>query len=265
MQAAINQQDTEDKQIMNTPTYPVIAGLFLITTYGSSAALADDVNCPPDLGAVTIDGNVLVAAPCRLDGTTVKGNVHLYAGGSLIARNADIDGNIQAENADYIDVIDSFVNGSIQLDDLVGDISNVTNSEINGNIQLKDNRSRLEISGNTVGADIQAFDNSGGVDISDNTVNGNLQCKSNDPAPTGANNQVSGNKEDQCANLSASSGSTDSSGSTGGSSNNNAADGNTNQATDSGGGAFGPFVLLLGFIVLLRRRTAVCQRSLRLV
>lgn len=98
---------------MNTHFYPAIAALFLIAAYGTPTALADDVNCPPDLGAVTIDGNVLVAAPCRLDGTTVKGNAHLYAGGSLIARNADIDGNIQAENADYIDVVDSFVNGSI--------------------------------------------------------------------------------------------------------------------------------------------------------
>ena len=219
-------------------------GANLLSVHLSSTALADDVNCPPNLGDVTIDGNVLVAAPCRLDGTTVKGNVHLYAGGSLIARNADIDGNIQAENSDFIDVVDSHIGGSIQLDDLVGDLTSVTNSTIDGNIQLKDNRSRLEITGNTVGADIQAFSNSGGVDFSDNVVDGNLQCKSNNPAPTGGNNRVEGNKEDQCANLSS-----------GGSS---ATAGNVEQPSSSGGGAVGPFGLLLGTLALMciRRRAA---------
>lgn len=166
-----------------------------------ATALAEDVHCPPNLGNVTIDGNVLIAAPCRLDGTTVIGNVHLYAGGSLIARGARIGGNIQAENSDFIDVDESEIDGSIQLDDLVGDLSRVTRSEIGGSIQLKDNRSRLELDDNDVGADIQAFSNSGGVVITDNVVDGNLQCKTNSPAPAGGNNRVSGNKEDQCSNL----------------------------------------------------------------
>ncbi|HLU06650.1 MAG TPA: hypothetical protein VKZ91_08850, partial [Woeseiaceae bacterium] len=77
---------------------------------------ADDVDCPPELGAVTIDGNVLVAAACAMDGTSVTGNIELYAGGSLVARNVDVEGNIQAEDADYVDVMESEVDGSIQLD-----------------------------------------------------------------------------------------------------------------------------------------------------
>jgi len=167
----------------------------------AGAASADDVHCPPDLGAVTVDGNVLVAAPCRLDGTVVKGNVHIYAGGSLVARGADIDGNIQAETGDFVDVADSRVGGSVQLDDLVGDLSVVTTSTVDGNIQLKGNRSRLEIVDNVVGADVQGFSNTGGLLIADNRIDGNLQCKENDPAPVGGNNDVSGNKEDQCADL----------------------------------------------------------------
>jgi hypothetical protein len=166
-----------------------------------ATVLADDVHCPPHLGNVTIDGNVLVAAPCRLEGTTVKGNVHLYAGGSLIARDARIDGSIQAENSDFVDVADTRVNGSVQLDNLVGDASIVRRSTVGGSIQLKSNRSRLEVLDNIVSADVQAFSNSRGVVIAGNTVDGNLQCKSNDPAPAGGNNRVSGNKEDQCANL----------------------------------------------------------------
>lgn len=167
-----------------------------------TALLADDVHCPPDLGSVTIDGNVLVAAACRLNGTTVNGNVHLYAGGSLIARgNTRIGGSIQAENADFIDVADARVNGNIQLDDLVGDRSIITRSTVGGSIQLNSNRSRLEVLGNMVNADVQAFSNTGGVIVADNVIDGNLQCKSNDPPPAGGNNRVQGNKEDQCANL----------------------------------------------------------------
>jgi len=125
---------------------------------------------------VTIDGNVLVAAPCRLERTTVKGNVHLYAGGSLVARWARIIGSIQAENADFINVADTDVNGDIQLDDLVGDLSRVERSTVGGSIQLKDNRSRLEVLTTDVVGDVQAFSNVGGVVIADNVIDGNLQC-----------------------------------------------------------------------------------------
>lgn len=169
--------------------------------FGHAPASADDVHCPPRLGAVSIDGNVLVAAACVLDGTTVRGNVHLYAGGSLTATNARIVGNIQAERADFVDVSGGSIGGSVQLDNLVGDVSVVENAAIGGSVQLKSNRSRIEVAGNDVGADIQAFSNSGGVLILGNVVDGNLQCKENSPLPVGGNNRVHGNKEDQCANL----------------------------------------------------------------
>jgi len=177
------------------------AGL-LVLAAASGPARGDDVSCPPSLGNVTIDGNVLVAAPCRLDGTTVIGNVHLYAGGSLVARDGvRIGGSIQGENADFIDLADTRVDGSIQLDNLVGDRSIVNRSSVGGSIQVKANRSRIEIVGNTIDADIQAFQNRGLAVIADNVVGGNLQCKENDPQPAGGNNVVEGNKEDQCASL----------------------------------------------------------------
>jgi cytoskeletal protein CcmA (bactofilin family) len=182
-----------------------VAGFFIVFTVLAgfpTSASADDVHCPPLLGNVTIDGNVLIAAPCRLDGTTVKGNVHLFAGGSLISRvGTRIEGSVQAENSDFIDVADTHVNGNIQLDNLVGDRSIVNRSTIGGSIQLTSNRSRLEVVSNTVNADVQAFSNTGGVIIADNVIDGNLQCKSNNPPPAGGNNRVQGNKEDQCANL----------------------------------------------------------------
>jgi cytoskeletal protein CcmA (bactofilin family) len=168
---------------------------------GGGGTISGDVYCPPNLGAVTVDGNVLITSACRLDGTRVKGNVLLYSGGSLVGRSVRVEGNIQAERADFVDVEASRVVGDIQLDGLVGDRGRVAGNDVGGNIQLKDNRSRLEVQGNGVGGDVQAFTNTGGVLISDNGIGGNLQCKSNDPAPVGGNNRVSGNQEDQCANL----------------------------------------------------------------
>jgi hypothetical protein len=229
----------------------MLGGLLAASTLLPVAALADDVNCPPNLGNEEVDGNVLIAASCRLDGTTVKGNVLLYAGGSLVAVDATIRGNIQAENADFIDVDNTEVIGSIQLDNMVGDVSNVRGSRIDGSIQLKSNRSRLEIQDNTVNADVQAFSNIGGVLIEDNVIDGNLQCKENSPAPVGGNNRVSGNKEDQCENLTPEGGVAVGAG---------AVSGGTSEATDSAGGAgsLGPIALLLlllcGIVSQMRRR-----------
>ncbi len=167
----------------------------------SMPAVADDVYCPRNLGNVTVDGNVLISGACRMEGTHVKGNIHIYTGGSLIARDIRIEGSVQTERANFVDIRTSQINGSIQLDDMVGDTSIVSGSGIGAAIQLNNNLGRLEILGNEVNADIQAFSNRGGVIIEQNVVDGNLQCKSNQPAPSGGGNRVGGNKEDQCANL----------------------------------------------------------------
>jgi len=245
----------------------VIAGALVVLGGFHAAAMADDVHCPPDIGSVTIDGNVLVAAPCQLDGTTVKGNVLLYAGGSLVAVGGRIIGNLQAENADFIDVADIDVNGDIQLDDLVGDASRVERSTVGGSIQLKDNRFRLEVLDNDVTGDVQAFSNVGGVVIADNVIDGNLQCKSNSPPPAGGNNRVAGNKEDQCANLTpesdggpAPAGPSPSSSSATGTGSQQAA---SNGGGGGGGGAMGPVTASLMLLMLLLRQWYRLRRESR--
>lgn len=240
---------------MRTNRIETSVGLWLVLSFLISApVLADDFPCTPDFGAETVDGNILIADACHLDGTTVKGNVILFAGGSLTAINARIDGNIQADTANFIEVENTLVNGGVQgvlgdvqLDAMVGDLSYVRDSTIQGSIQLKANRSRLELQRNFVGGDLQAFDNTGGVLIESNIIDGNLQCKSNSPEPVGADNQVAGNKEDQCANLAP-----ESAGDSAGAS--TAASSGT-----SGGGALAPFFLVsllaLGLLRELRNRS----------
>jgi hypothetical protein len=167
----------------------------------SPFAFADDYPCPPNRGAVTIDGNIVVKGICNLNGTRVKGNVLVYSGGTLTATGARIDGNVQAENANAVSVKGSYVDGDIQLDGTKGSPSYINNNTVKGNIQLKSNRRSMIVRSNVVDGDVQAFSNTGGVTIRGNTIDGNLQCKSNKPAPRGGNNRVSGNKEDQCRRL----------------------------------------------------------------
>lgn len=297
---------------MKRKTRVTLAGVGFIL---SAAAMADDVHCPANLGAVEIDGNVLIAAPCRLDGTTVKGSVELFAGGSLVAVDAVIIGNIQATTADFVDVDRTEVGGSVQLDDMVGTVNSITNSAVNGSVQQSSSLSRLEVlgsvvgsdiqafsnssavivddneiegsvqledvsggasavtnssvnggiqllsnatgldvSGNTVGADIQGFSNSGGLLIENNTVDGNLQCKENDPAPTGGNNRVSGNKEDQCENLVSGTGGAGTAPSAGSVSQAPSSSSLGESAVDdSGGGTTGPLTAMLLLVLTVGR------------
>jgi hypothetical protein len=167
---------------------------------GAPSAWADDYPCPPNRGAVTIDGNIVVRGTCTLNGTNVKGNVLMYSG-TLRVVGANIDGSIQVKNGSSVRVENTLVKGDIQLEKLAGATSVMLRNSVDGNIQMKQNRKYLDVRANRVGADIQAFSNTGGLRIANNSVDGNLQCKSNTPAPTGSGNIVSGNKEDQCRRL----------------------------------------------------------------
>lgn len=173
--------------------------LALTLTFGASVAQAGDVVCAPNLGPVTVDGNVIVRNSCTLAGTVVKGNVLVQPGGILIARYADVDGNVQADAARRVVLRHVAVKGDVQLKGTTasGDTS-IDNSFVGGNVQMESNRSPLLVVQNFVDGDVQAFSNRGGVRIGGNTIGGNLQCKSNVPAPIGGGNVVGGNKEDQC-------------------------------------------------------------------
>lgn len=167
----------------------------------SSVVEGGDVTCQGLLGAVTVD-NLYVpqGATCALDGTRVQGTIKVETGASLTARQITVFGNIQAEGANYIEVLaGSSVGGSIQIKQ--SGAARIENTAVNGDIQFESNNSILNVSGNQVGGNVQVFKNAGGAAIANNAINGNLQCKENDPAPAGGNNSVQGSKEDQCAGL----------------------------------------------------------------
>jgi hypothetical protein len=177
----------------------VLAAVALYTC-GASAL---DSNCPLDIGDVTVDGNIQIAAPCKLTGTEVSGDVTLFAGGSLIARDVRIRGSLNGNRADFLDMERSRVDGNVRLEELVGDESTIEGNDIRGNLVLISNRSRLEILNNEIRKSLQATGNAGGLLISGNLIDRNLECAGNTPTPFGIGNRVDGDRKGQCEQLQA--------------------------------------------------------------
>lgn len=167
----------------------------------AAPASAEERVCRGTIGATTVDNlRVPQYATCVLLGTRVKGTVKIEFNATLRAEDIVVIGNVQAENAKSVRVLDgSRVGGSVQVKQGGGAV--VSDSRIEGDIQYDSNSAMLRALRNRVGGSVQAFQNVGGLEIRRNTIDGNLQCKANSPPPTGGGNIVGGNKEDQCARL----------------------------------------------------------------
>ncbi len=175
-----------------------VAGLLLFVTTPVSA---EEKTCTGTLTNITVDNlRVPQNASCTLIGTKVKGTIKVEAGARLLAEDVNVIGNVQAENAHKVEVIDgSRVGGSVQI--VQGGAATIADSRVDSDILYDSNNEALKVLRNQVGGNVQAFQNSGGVTIRRNVIDGNLQCKANSPAPVGGKNVVQGNKEDQCKKL----------------------------------------------------------------
>ncbi len=174
---------------------------FSFLAFSSTTAVAEERVCRGTLGPVAVDNlRVPQNATCTLSGTRVRGTVKVESNATLRARNIMVIGNVQAENARFVAVVEkSRIGGSIQV--VQGGGATVADSNVTGDILYDDNRARLSALRNDVGGNVQVFQNTGGVVIRRNVIDGNLQCKANSPPPTGGANTVGGNKEDQCSRL----------------------------------------------------------------
>ena len=164
-------------------------------------AAAQGANCTGTMGEVEVRGNLDIAARCQLTRTNVRGNVTLFSGGSLIARDVSIRGNLTARRADFVAIEGGDIDGNVTLEELVGDNSSIENTEIRGNVTLTSNRSAFEILNNEIDGNVRASGNTGGVSISGNSIGGNLECSDNTPAPVGLGNLVDKRSQGQCQNL----------------------------------------------------------------
>jgi len=159
------------------------------------------ITCLGELGDTRVDGDVNVVGRCTLNGTEVRGDVTMFSGGSLTAREARIRGNLEGSRADFVDLVRSRVDGRVRLEAYVGDRSVIELSEVHGNLELTANRSKLDILNNELGGDMTATLNTGGLVISGNSIEHDLRCFLNVPAPTGIGNVVGDDAEGQCADL----------------------------------------------------------------
>src|SRR5262245_3306102 len=175
-----------------------------VATLGLQGTQADaQVICLGQLGNTTVNGDLNVVGGCTLNGTEVRGKVRLFVGGSLTARDARINGDLEGDRANFVDIDKSRIDGKVKLEELVGDVSVIQETEVNRDVELTANRTRLELLNNEFGGNVNATRNTGGVLISGNSIEDNLRCSSNSPAPTGTANSVDGRAEGQCANLQA--------------------------------------------------------------
>jgi hypothetical protein len=167
----------------------------------AAPASAEERDCRGTIRAATVDNlRVPQYANCVLLGTRVKGTIKVEWNATLRAEDIVVIGNVQAENAKSVRVLDgSRVGGSVQVKQGGGAV--VSDSRIEGDIQYDANSAMLRVLRNIVGGSVQAFQNTGGLEVRRNRIDGNLQCKENAPRPVGGGNIVGGNKEDQCARL----------------------------------------------------------------
>jgi hypothetical protein len=162
-----------------------------------------NVICLGELGDTTVNGDLNVVGRCTLNSTEVRGKVRMFVGGSLTAREARIDGDLEGDRANFVDIDRSRIEGKVKLEELVGDVSTIKETEVGRDVELTANRTRLELLNNFFGGNVQATRNTGGVLISGNVIEENLRCSSNSPAPTGTANSIDGRAEGQCQNLQA--------------------------------------------------------------
>jgi hypothetical protein len=165
---------------------------------GHRARPAEPGHCDGTIGSRQVDEvRVPSGATCTLDGTVVDGNVSIAHGGTLRTRGIDVDGDLEAEGATYVEVrAGSTIGGNLQLQAGGGVV--VVDSTIRGDLRLEENRGRLAVTHNQVRGNLALDENRGGVSVAHNDVGGDLGCEENRPAPSVSGNDVSGNQEDQC-------------------------------------------------------------------
>lgn len=156
----------------------------------ASGANAQNVLCSPRIGPGRVDGGVDIASPCELTGTDVRGDVTIFSGGSLVARDVRIRGTLSASRGDFVDLDGTRVDGDVRLEEMVGDLNRIEDADVRGRMVLLANRSRLELLDNVVRQGAEIVANTGGVLLRGNRIDRTLDCADNSPAPAGDDNQV---------------------------------------------------------------------------
>src|SRR5262245_35639604 len=86
---------------------------------------ARNASCTANLAGRELRGTLNVTSRCQLSGMDIRGDVIIFAGGSLIARDTRIRGSVEANRADFVELDGVRVDRTVRLQELVGDSSRI--------------------------------------------------------------------------------------------------------------------------------------------
>lgn len=180
----------------------LLCTLALAASLSANGARAQTALCTDDTDVERVDGNLNVVGFCELDDVEIRGNVRVLAGGSLVARDVSIGGNLTASGALDVDVSSSVIDGNVELEELIGVSSALSRTDVYGNVVVERNLARVELVLSYVRGNVDVVLNTGGVELTANAIDGKLECERNEPAPVLEQNRVGKGAEGQCAPLS---------------------------------------------------------------
>ena len=154
-------------------------------------------SCDGTIAAEAVDEVVVPpGVTCVLIGTRVDGNISVDHQGVLLAREVDVDGDVESEGAQVVKVSNSVIGGNVQLEQ--GGSATVVDSEVQGDLLFEEQGGGLTAKRNVVRGNLQADGNSGALSINGNRIGGDLECEENARVLMSRDNTVSGSREGQC-------------------------------------------------------------------
>ena len=128
--------------------------------------------------------DVPAGVTCTLDGATVKGNVKVGIGSTLLTKGADIKGNTMGKLTARVEILDTNVWGQIHFTRTAGPITiGVAGCKVDpvagGNINLQNNFGPIAICQMTVRNNIILHNNHKSIGVFDNRVGNNIQAIGN--------------------------------------------------------------------------------------
>jgi hypothetical protein len=153
------------------------------------SAVPATTKCARSLGAVEVDGDVLVprGKTCRMDGTTISGRVTVSSGATLVARDAHFEEGISAHLFDRVELRGGSGGGPTWGADIVLDGGRdvvLRDAPVHSDYYLIGNTGRVEIVGLSL-------------------IEGSVYCADNTHRPTvrGVSAESPGVLQGQCAGL----------------------------------------------------------------
>lgn len=156
----------------------------------------DSPECTDTVSGRRAGGLVVTEGVTCLEDAQVSGGVTVRPGASLVASGSAINGGLDADGAETVQLLDSTVNGSTDISGTAEDVT-VAGATFNGSVELSDNDQT------NVNERFRKYGFEYGPIMSGTTVSGPLSCSGNsaDVKDFGASNTVRGPATGQCAGL----------------------------------------------------------------